>query len=111
MKHSRGAPYHPQTQGKIERWHQTLKNRILLENHVLPGDLEAHRLKPSSITTITGATTRASTTSHPPASTSAVTKPFYNNAKGSNEGHSKRGACITASTPHNQTNKMSQTLS
>ncbi|MEY9648395.1 transposase InsO family protein [Bradyrhizobium elkanii] len=21
------APYHPQTQGKIERWHQTLKNR------------------------------------------------------------------------------------
>jgi hypothetical protein len=29
-----------QTQGKIERWHQTLKNRILLENHFLPGDLE-----------------------------------------------------------------------
>jgi transposase InsO family protein len=29
------------TQGKIERWHQTLKNRILLENYFLPGDLEA----------------------------------------------------------------------
>ena len=28
MDHVRGAPYHPQTQGKIERWHQTLKNRI-----------------------------------------------------------------------------------
>ncbi|MFK8035560.1 MAG: integrase core domain-containing protein, partial [Hyphomicrobiales bacterium] len=54
MKHSRGAPYHPQTQGKIasqrcfatpagqrRRWHQTLKNRILLENYFLPGDLEA----------------------------------------------------------------------
>jgi len=41
MKHVRGAPYHPQTQGKIERWHQTLKNRILLENYFLPGDLEA----------------------------------------------------------------------
>ncbi len=41
MKHIRGAPYHPQTQGKIERWHQTLKNRILLENYYLPGDLEA----------------------------------------------------------------------
>jgi putative transposase len=40
MKHVRGAPYHPQTQGKIERWHQTLKNRILLENYFLPGDLE-----------------------------------------------------------------------
>ena len=40
MEHVRGAPYHPQTQGKIERWHQTLKNRILLENYFLPGDLE-----------------------------------------------------------------------
>jgi transposase InsO family protein len=41
MSHTRGAPYHPMTQGKIERWHQTLKNRILLENYYLPGDLEA----------------------------------------------------------------------
>ena len=40
MGHVRGAPNHPQTQGKIERWHQTLKNRILLENYFLPGDLE-----------------------------------------------------------------------
>lgn len=39
--HVRGAPNHPQTQGKIERWHQTLKNRLLLENYYLPGDLEA----------------------------------------------------------------------
>jgi putative transposase len=41
IRHVRGAPYHPMTQGKIERWHQTLKNRILLENYFLPGDLEA----------------------------------------------------------------------
>ena len=40
MEHVRGAPYHPQTQGKIERWHQTLKSRILLDNYYLPGDLE-----------------------------------------------------------------------
>ncbi len=40
MDHVRGAPHHPQTQGKIERWHQTMKNRVLLENHFLPGDLE-----------------------------------------------------------------------
>ena len=40
MAHIRGAPNHPQTQGKIERWHQTLKNRILLENYYLPGALE-----------------------------------------------------------------------
>ncbi len=41
IRHIRGAPYHPMTQGKIERWHQTLKNRILLENYYLPGDLQA----------------------------------------------------------------------
>ena len=41
MTHVRGAPYHPQTQGKIERWHQTLKNRILLENYFFPEDLNA----------------------------------------------------------------------
>ena len=41
IDHIRGAPCHPQTQGKIERWHQTLKNRILLENYYLPGALEA----------------------------------------------------------------------
>jgi transposase InsO family protein len=45
MRHVRGAPFHPQTQGKIERQkqmgHQTLKNCILLENYFLPGDLEA----------------------------------------------------------------------
>ena len=40
MKHIRGAPYHPMTQGKIERWHQTLKNRILLEHYYMPGELE-----------------------------------------------------------------------
>jgi transposase InsO family protein len=33
-------PEPPQTQGKIERWHQTLKNRILLENYFLPGQLD-----------------------------------------------------------------------
>ena len=40
ISHVRGAPYQPQTQGKTERWHQTLKNRVLLENDFLPRDLE-----------------------------------------------------------------------
>ena len=40
IAHVRGAPHHPMTQGKIERWHQTMKNRVLLENYFLPGDLE-----------------------------------------------------------------------
>jgi integrase len=29
MRHIRGKPYHPMTQGKIERWHLSLKSRIL----------------------------------------------------------------------------------
>ena len=37
--YARGAPYHPMTQGKIERWHPTLIDRILLENYNLPGDV------------------------------------------------------------------------
>ena len=40
MKHSRGKPYHPQTQGKIERWHRSMKNQILLDNYYLPGELK-----------------------------------------------------------------------
>jgi putative transposase len=40
MSHVCGAPMHPQTQGKIKRWHQTLKNRILRENYFLLSDLE-----------------------------------------------------------------------
>jgi transposase InsO family protein len=41
MGHTRGAPYHPMTQGKIERWHRSMKNQVLLENYYLPGDLKA----------------------------------------------------------------------
>ena len=41
MAHTRGRPYHPMTQGKIERWHRSLKNQVLLENYYLPGDLKA----------------------------------------------------------------------
>ena len=41
MTHTRGKPYHPMTQGKIERYfHRSMKNQILLENYYLPGHLE-----------------------------------------------------------------------
>jgi putative transposase len=39
-RHIRGRPYHPMTQGKIERYHRSMKNRILLDNYYLPGQLE-----------------------------------------------------------------------
>ncbi len=41
MAHTRGKPYHPMTQGKIERWHRSMKNEVLLENYYQPGQLEA----------------------------------------------------------------------
>jgi transposase InsO family protein len=28
------------TQGKIERWHRSMKNQVMLENYYLPGDLQ-----------------------------------------------------------------------
>ena len=36
MEHTRGAPYHPQTQGKIERYHRTMKNVVQLDHYYLP---------------------------------------------------------------------------
>jgi len=41
MDHTRGAPYHPTTQGKTGRWHRSMKNQVLLENYYLLGDLKA----------------------------------------------------------------------
>jgi putative transposase len=40
MGHVKGAPYHPQTQGKIERYHRTMKNIVKLENYFFPEDLQ-----------------------------------------------------------------------
>jgi putative transposase len=58
MSHVRGAPLHPQTQGKIERWHQTLKNRILWKTTSCPAIWNGRSRRSWSITTI-GAITRA----------------------------------------------------
>lgn len=44
IKHVRGAPNHPQTQGKIERYHRSMKNVVKLENYYLPEHL-IERLK------------------------------------------------------------------
>ena len=38
--HTRGAPYHPMTQGKIERYHRSLKNVVKLEHYYSPWELE-----------------------------------------------------------------------
>ena len=40
MHHIRGAPYHPQTQGKIERYHRSMKSIVKLDNYYTPSALE-----------------------------------------------------------------------
>ncbi len=100
MEHVRSAPYHPQTQGKIERWHQTLKNRILLEHYYLPGDLERqvaafvehynHDRYHESLDNLTPADVYF-----------GRLKPSSSNAKGSNARQSQIVACSTNGAPHN----------
>jgi transposase InsO family protein len=40
IAHTRGRPYHPMTQGKIERYHRTMKNVVTLQNYHVPWELE-----------------------------------------------------------------------
>ena len=40
IRHIRGAPYHPMTQGKIERFHRSMKNVVKLQHYYMPWELE-----------------------------------------------------------------------
>ena len=40
IKHIHGKPLHPQTQGKIERYHRSMKNVIKLNHYFCPSELE-----------------------------------------------------------------------
>ena len=101
MEHIRGAPFHPQTQGKSERWHQSMKNRSLLENYYLPGNLEQqigvfvdhynnHRYH-ESLNNVLRQT-----------STSDVTKTFSEKGKRSRNRQSNIAACNIKGRMHNQ---------
>ena len=41
IKHILATPFHPQTNGKLERYHQTIKRDVNQEPYELPADLEA----------------------------------------------------------------------
>ena len=41
FRHILAAPFHPQTNGKLERYHQTLKRDVNQAPYELPSDLEA----------------------------------------------------------------------
>ena len=91
------------TQGKIERWHQ-LKNRILLENYFLPGDLETqiaafvddynHRRYHESIDNLTP----------------DVVQPSWPIEQGSSDRPLLIAACSTGYRPPDFTMSMSQSL-
>ena len=100
IEHVHGAPYHPQTQGKIERWHQTLKNRICLSITTYPAISNA-RSRPSSSTTTMLAITRASAISLRLTSTSGGPRPSSSNAKGSNARPSQIVVCSITCMPLN----------
>ncbi len=40
IRHIHGSPYHPMTQGKIERWHRSMKNVVKLQHYYSPSELE-----------------------------------------------------------------------
>ena len=45
MDHTRGAPNHPQTQGKIERYHRSMKIILRQDNYFTPEQLEKQIVK------------------------------------------------------------------
>ena len=44
IRHILAAPYHPQTNGKLERYHQSIKQEVNQVPYEVPGDLEAATL-------------------------------------------------------------------
>ena len=61
MVHTRGRPYHPKAQGKIERYHCSTNNQILLKEITCSARWKK-RVARSSITITPGDTTSAWTT-------------------------------------------------
>jgi transposase InsO family protein len=62
IRHILASPFHPQINGKIERYHRTMKGGINLLPYEMPGEME-EASGHSSNTTTTAAITRASATS------------------------------------------------
>ena len=109
MDHVRGAPYHPMTQGKIERWHQTSRTASCSRTTICLATSRP-RSEPSSPTTIIDVTTRAWATSRRPTSTSDAARQSSGNGKGSNDRLSQTDACCIVYKPRSIINQTGQSL-
>ena len=58
MMHTRAKPCYPPTQGRIERWHRSMKNQVLLENYYLPKSLNRGLVSSWMITIMSATTSR-----------------------------------------------------
>jgi putative transposase len=56
LQHIRGAPYHSLTQGKLERYHRSMKNVVKLQAFYFPWGYKAPSLTSSLTTTTNGIT-------------------------------------------------------
>ena len=81
LGHTQGAPYHPMTQGNIERYHRSMKNVVKLEKSYSPWALER------AIARFVDAYTKPSTTSPRPTCTRGGGRRFWLDATRSNGGH------------------------
>ena len=87
LGHTRGAPYHPMTQGNIERYHRSMKNVVKLEKYYSPWALERAIARFVDAPTTPAAYTKPSTTSPRPTCTRGVGRRFWLDATRSNGGH------------------------
>jgi transposase InsO family protein len=109
MTHIRGAPRHPQTQGKIERWHLTSRTASCSNTPTCPANWRRVWPPSSSTTTISGLT-RAWATSPLPTSTSAAARTSCASAHGSSVRPSPIAACAITHRPPNLSTQMDQSL-
>jgi len=77
MRHTRGKPYHPMTQGKIERLHLSIKSTSCLMTTTCPAT-SSEPLPISSTATISGDITRVWTTTLPLPATSDAALECWN---------------------------------
>jgi transposase-like protein len=94
MTHVRTAPYYPQSNGKIERWHKTIKGDAIRPGKREPRSTRrAPSSQASSRTTTTCACTAPSATSRPLTSSPGARPPSSPNAIASSTSPARRAAC------------------